>query len=209
MSEVKPYPGLRSFTEDDAPYFFGRDRERKIISANLRTRRLTLLYGRSGVGESSVINAGVISHLRQRTSLGGRLPSGARIKTAAFRKPAIPIVVTKWQANPLESLNPAILNGAADVIPWDEKDRIGALTLPKMIEEITTFAPGVELLVILDQFEEYFVYHSEDEIAKQFDDEFSRTLINEDLRANFLISIREDWLARLDRLKGRIPNLFA
>ena len=29
-----------------------------------------------------------------------------------------------------------------------------------------------------------------------------------DLRANFLVSIREDAYTQLDRFKGRIPNLF-
>jgi transposase len=47
MSDLKlppsPYKGLMPFSEEDAPFFFGRERERKIISANLRTRRLTLL----------------------------------------------------------------------------------------------------------------------------------------------------------------------
>jgi ABC-type phosphate transport system ATPase subunit len=69
MSEVKlprsPYKGLMPFSEEDAPFFFGREGERKIISANLRTQRLTLLYGPSGVGKSSVIKAGVVYHLRK------------------------------------------------------------------------------------------------------------------------------------------------
>jgi WD40 repeat protein len=77
-----------------------------------------------------------------------------------------------------------------------------------MLEGVTEIVRGVELLIILDQFEEYFVYHSADEGIGEFDDELSRAVVNLDLRANFLISIREDWLARLDRFKGRIPNLF-
>src|SRR5580698_4604891 len=54
-----PYVGLTPFTEEDAEFFFGRERERRIIAANLRTSRLTLLYGSSGVGKSSVLRAGV------------------------------------------------------------------------------------------------------------------------------------------------------
>src|SRR5437764_6189102 len=59
-----PYKGLRPFLEDDASIFFGRDKETRIISANLRTRRLTLLYGPTGVGKSSVLGAGVLNHLK-------------------------------------------------------------------------------------------------------------------------------------------------
>ena len=59
------------FTEEQAPFFFGRDAEREIITANLIAARLTLLYGPSGVGKSSVLNAGVVHHLRR----GGRDPA--------------------------------------------------------------------------------------------------------------------------------------
>ena len=52
------------FTEEQAEYFFGREEERKIIAANLMASRLTLLYGPSGVGKSSVLNAGVAHDLR-------------------------------------------------------------------------------------------------------------------------------------------------
>ena len=59
-----PYKGLIPYSEEDAPFFFGRDAEREIITANLMASRLTLLYGASGVGKSSVLRAGVTHHLR-------------------------------------------------------------------------------------------------------------------------------------------------
>ncbi|HMD83918.1 MAG TPA: hypothetical protein VKO18_04360, partial [Terriglobia bacterium] len=59
-----PYKGLLPYTEDDAPYFFGRDTERRVIGENLRASRLTLLYGESGAGKSSVLRAGVAYDLR-------------------------------------------------------------------------------------------------------------------------------------------------
>ena len=51
-----PYKGLVPYTEEDAALFFGRDAERSIIIANLRSSRFTLLYGPSGVGKSSVVS---------------------------------------------------------------------------------------------------------------------------------------------------------
>ena len=62
-----PYRGLRPYTEADAAFFFGREAEREIVSANLVGARLTLLYGPSGVGKSSVLLAGVASDLRERS----------------------------------------------------------------------------------------------------------------------------------------------
>ncbi|MBI2487305.1 MAG: ATP-binding protein [Deltaproteobacteria bacterium] len=62
---ASPYKGLVPYSEEDEPFFFGRNGEREIITANLMASRLTLLYGASGVGKSSVLRAGVVPHLRQ------------------------------------------------------------------------------------------------------------------------------------------------
>src|SRR5262249_55012775 len=54
-----PYRGLAPFedSETDARLFFGRERERTVILANLMASRLTVLYGASGVGKSSLLGA--------------------------------------------------------------------------------------------------------------------------------------------------------
>ena len=64
-----PYQGLIPYTERDAGYFFGREKETRLIIANLFASPLTLLYGASGVGKSSVLRAGVASDLTRRPNL--------------------------------------------------------------------------------------------------------------------------------------------
>ena len=64
-----PYPGLIPYEEEDMPFFFGRENETRLIVANLFAAPLTLLYGASGVGKSSVLCAGVIPSLRPRSDL--------------------------------------------------------------------------------------------------------------------------------------------
>jgi WD40 repeat protein len=61
-----PYKGLAAFedSELDALLFFGRKRDTEVIAANLVASRLTVLYGPSGVGKSSVLRAGVARRLR-------------------------------------------------------------------------------------------------------------------------------------------------
>ena len=61
----QPYKGLEPFDESDAPIFFGREKDRDRIVNYLRSSRLTVLYGTSGVGKSSVLRAGVTYYLRQ------------------------------------------------------------------------------------------------------------------------------------------------
>ena len=61
-----PFKGLAPFqdTELDALLFFGREREREIVLANLMASRLTVLYGASGVGKTSLLRAAVAHSLR-------------------------------------------------------------------------------------------------------------------------------------------------
>ena len=63
---TSPYKGLNAFedTELDALLFFGRERETEIVVANLIASRLTVLYGPSGVGKSSLLRAAVARSLR-------------------------------------------------------------------------------------------------------------------------------------------------
>src|SRR3954467_2138361 len=66
MIFASPYKGLAPFddTELDAQLFFGRERERDLVVANVLANRLTVLYGPSGVGKSSLLRAGVAQRLR-------------------------------------------------------------------------------------------------------------------------------------------------
>jgi Novel STAND NTPase 1 len=64
-----------------------------------------------------------------------------------------------------------------------------------------------DLLIILDQFEEYFLYHSSETGDGTFAEVFPRVVNDSSLRVHFLISIRDDAVASLDCFKGTIPNL--
>src|SRR5207248_1876813 len=64
-------------------------------------------------------------------------------------------------------------------------------------------------LLVLDQFEEYFLYHPDESGPGTFDDELPRLAQRMNPRVHVMLSIRADALAKLDRFKGRIPGLFA
>ena len=178
------------FTEEQAPFFFGRDHEREIIAANLIAARLTLLYGPSGVGKSSVLNAGVVHSLR---ALG-------RDATVSGGHPQFAIVLFKnWRDQPLADLERTI-----------ERESGAAGQGAAFADRLQFRAQQIDgdILIILDQFEEYFMYHPNEEGEGTFAAEFARAVNRRDLRVNFLLSMREDSIAKLDFFKGRIPNLF-
>ena len=55
----RPYPGLASFTEQDAEYFVGRELEIEEMWKKLRRPHLLALIGPSGAGKSSFLRAGL------------------------------------------------------------------------------------------------------------------------------------------------------
>ena len=67
---------------------------------------------------------------------------------------------------------------------------------------------GGEVFVVLDQVEEYFLYHpSRTRESGRSSKSSPRRCRGQRCRASFLISLREDAVAKLDRFKARIPNL--
>src|SRR5215472_11241246 len=64
-----PWPGLFSFTEADADFFRGRDGEIDALDSLVDRGRLTVLFGLSGLGKSSLLLAGLFPHLRRRELL--------------------------------------------------------------------------------------------------------------------------------------------
>src|SRR5436309_355341 len=65
LPDFCPYKGLQPYTENDRKYFFGRERDQAVIVSNLFAAPLTILYGASGVGKSSVLLAGVVPRLKE------------------------------------------------------------------------------------------------------------------------------------------------
>ncbi|MEO6036970.1 MAG: hypothetical protein ABIQ93_01070 [Saprospiraceae bacterium] len=58
------YPGPQSFTEEDEGLFFGRKRETKALYDLILVQPLVVLFAKSGMGKTSLLQAGIIPRLR-------------------------------------------------------------------------------------------------------------------------------------------------
>jgi CHASE2 domain-containing sensor protein len=197
MRATGPYVGLDYFVEDDAAFFFGRDAERKRIIGNLRASRLTLLYAESGVGKSSLLRAGVAARLRELASRSVAEDGSARY---------FPVVCSSWRGDSKVASIAALEAAGRSVLGDDMELSLRRDSLEHAIEDVVA-AVDATPLVILDQFEEHFLYEPRD--GEGFDDELARCINRHDLRVHFLISVREDAYSLIgDRFKARIPNVY-
>ncbi|MFC4590099.1 nSTAND1 domain-containing NTPase [Sphaerisporangium corydalis] len=181
----EPYVGLRSYTGDDRERFFGRVRDAYEISVLWQANRLTVLYGPSGVGKTSVLQAGVLPLLdpaRVEALPVGRLSHGSAFPLAALpeRNPFTFALLSSW---------------APEVAPT----RLSGLTVGEFLRRrggrVDRYGDPMPRLVAIDQAEELFF----DFPSRQGHREpFIRELVNaldEDPELRLLISIREDFLA--------------
>ena len=186
-SESCPYKGLQPYTAADRAFFFGRERDQEIIVSNLYAARLTVLYGASGVGKSSVLLAGVVPQLSKKP----------RLAVVAFRN---------WQGqNFLTNLKNDVLAAVSESTGKPCAVDVN-LPLDDLIQQCSALLRGPTFF-ILDQFEEYFLYHPAPHVENNFDVELARAVNRQDVDASFVFSMREDGLSKLDRFQGRIPNL--
>lgn len=165
----KPYPGLLSFTESEAGYFFGREAEVESLWKKLRQPHLLALIGPSGAGKSSFLQAGLIA----------RKPDGWRHVIchpgdSPFRALA-------------QALVPAVSGDTAaiqDLLRFEDVDTaVGVLARWR--------AGADEALLVIDQFEELFTLNPR-EVQSSFTDLLGRLAVEADVHV--LLSMRDDFL---------------
>jgi WD40 repeat protein len=173
-ARASPFKGLAPFgdSDDDARYFFGRSRETEVIAANMQASRLTVLYGPSGVGKSSVLRAGVAHRLKAEPGV-------------------LVAIVDSWGGDPVATVLQAL---------GEEQG-----SLADALDAAAARVDG-DVYLILDQFEEYFLYHQEEDVLSA---ELAEVVERRGLSANVLIGMREDSLGRLDTFRKPISNLLA
>jgi hypothetical protein len=181
-----PYVGLQPFRVKDREYFFGREREQRVISANLFASPLTVLYGPSAVGKSSVLQAGVVPYLQREP------------RTAVVYFPT-------WQGDAFKRDLIAVCRRAVEAAHGSAITVDDAAPLDEWLAAAAAELHGT-ILVMFDQFEEYLLYHREED-DRSFDAEIARTVNRTDVSAHLLIGLRDDSLSKLNRFSKRIPNL--
>ncbi|MFI7408664.1 AAA family ATPase [Streptomyces sp. NPDC049627] len=165
---VCPYRGLASYRQEDARWFFGRERSTDTLVGQLRavekTGGLVMLVGASGAGKSSLLNAGLVPAL-QSGALGGE-ESDERPSTVVQLVPG---------SDPLAELTRRV-PGLADVVPAlaDAVPEPADAALQAARDAVHAWArreaaaSGAPPVVIVDQFEETFTLCPDESARRTF-----------------------------------------
>jgi len=167
--QFRPYPGLASFSQEDAEYFFGRELEVEEMWKKLRRPHLLGLIGPSGAGKSSFLRAGLL-----------------------------PVIPTGWRAvvaapgnRPFMALGEALVSEFSGddeamkrILRFEESEEaVGLVTEWRQRHD--------QVLIILDQFEELFTQNPP-EVQTRFGEFLGRLALEAD--AHVLVSMRDDFL---------------
>ncbi|MCP4655079.1 MAG: ATP-binding protein [bacterium] len=177
-----PYKFLDYFTDSEADQrcFAGREREVRELLARITNQRVLVLYGRSGVGKTSLGLAGIFPALRHR----GYRP-----------------VYVRTLSQPLADLRHAI----ATEYKLEDASSDGELR-----QLVARAADGGPLVVVFDQFEEFFVrFREEPEQRSAFVEAVMELVHDASLDLTVVFSLRDDYLAELDEFGERLPELFS
>ncbi len=224
LDSENPWPGLESFQESERAFFFGRDREAKALLQHVLDAYVTVLYGRSGLGKTSLLRAGLFPRLREQRLLPERhfLPVYVRFQV----KPGAPPLARQLHQKVRDCIKaelPDAVQPADDESLWEYLHR-------RDIELRSAANDRLTPVIVLDQFEELFTLGERaPALVEAFRNDFGDLAENRipadlsarieadeavatrfDLRSRnykLMVSLREDYLPDLEEWCRLIPVL--
>ncbi len=210
LDAQRPFPGLRSYEEKNKSQFGGRDAEIKELFKLVESNRLTIVFGKSGIGKTSLINAGLIPQLKSHYLYSVYI----RLDYSSQKKPL----------DQLRGLIYEKLKARDSSIP-----DIGENTLWEYFHDLKFCDGLLTPVLILDQFEEIFTIGKEKSsvvyelitelsdlaenrvpmVVQQKHENTSEMISSQygDQNYHVIISLREDYLAQLESLKAFLPSM--
>lgn len=178
----RPYKALDSFTALDAPIFTGRNEESQRLTNRILAHRLTILYGESGSGKSSLLQAGA----------GPLLAKNRALLAVCIPAPDQPLLDLLYRS----------LVEAGQGVGLPPAGDTGLLSL---LREWQRVLDG-PLVLSIDQFEQFFLLYTPQE--RQATTGILNELLNDrSLDLRLVLVVREDFLGRLQTLEEQLPGI--
>lgn len=199
------YPGAQPFRDDELARqtFFGRDSAAVALTDQILANRLVVVYAKSGVGKTSLLNAGVASRLRE----AGTIPLFVRVND----------VERNLLASLLDGIRAEAVRQKVEYVAGDSASLWSFFKTVQFWRGDLLLTPAL----ILDQFEELFTLQSED-ARDSFLSELSyvvrgvpppslpatdTSLSSAPPSLHIVLSLREDFLGLLEEASDRITQI--
>ena len=214
-----PWLGLASYQEKDAELFFGRKKETALLCDVIRQNYSTVIYGKSGMGKTSLINAGLIPLLVEE----GFLPVSIKLEHNADRSYSRQIIeaVTRKleeQGGELESKADLEAMVPDEYKLWSffhthvfwskDNHRVVPVVFVDQFEEIFTICENKsDASAFFGLLNDLFQPLPPDDVLRMIEENNIRIDFSETASFRLILSLREDFLARLEDYSYNIPVL--
>jgi len=218
LDAQNPWPGLATYDETAKDFFFGREEETEELLRLIRLSPLTVLYGKSGLGKSSLLQAGLFPKLRQEYFL----PVYIRLNIATAETMPFIDQAAQW-------FREALKTSGAEYPDFEENENLWCYLHRRDLEIWSQDNHLLSPIFVFDQFEEVFAgVHPdlprpqvlcsdlanliENKIPPLFTvDNADKRLIDKlDLlsqRYRVVLSFREDFLPAIKNWERDVPSL--
>ncbi len=215
------YPGSKPFTQRDSPVYFGRDLDTDRLFRYVIVNNLVVIYGKSGLGKSSLLNAGLLPRLAAEKSYQtyfvrfnnytpetSYTPLQVVIKTITadytpetFLQEIEPQKISLWQ-----------YLKAKDIVAQEQQKYILVFD---QFEELFTYPNGIdafsrEIAELLERKTPFDFQRKLNNLLDHNPNIFSESQIDQIMRplhVKIVLAIRSDKLSLLNRLKDHIHNI--
>lgn len=214
-----PWLGLASYQESDAKLFFGRDEEISLLCDIIEDNYCTILYGKSGMGKTSLINAG----LKPALSNQNYLPITLKLQHNSDYNYADQIIEQTLEL--LDTHQCSIEKVGNIDVALSESSKLWLFFHSNIFW--TSTQHRIIPVIFLDQFEEIFTICENksdtrdffsmlnelfqplppDELINILEKTGKRLRFEEETNFRLILSMREDFLARLEDYSRNIPIL--
>ena len=177
-----PYRGLDVFKEQHQQDFFGREAVTENLVKRVSETPFMLLMGTSGSGKSSLLNAGLITHLK---ASGDWLVLKTRPSVSPMKSLAKVLVDTLYDDPIAQSENTKELT-----------EKLGhSIDLTDLCERALSQSGRSRLLLVIDQFEELYTNTPDQSVQQHYIDQLLSLVATDSV--TLLLSLRADFIAQL------------
>ena len=221
------YPGIKPFSPEQQQQFFGRKKEIEELYRLIRFEDQVVLFGKSGLGKSSLLNAGIIPRI---TKEGHYFPIRIRFNAWTDGTDHNPSVIAS-------EIIKSLTNGDHNQANFLDKLHAGDASIWHALKRLQIAEGANNFILIFDQFEELFsypdgdiaafkesladlisptvpeVYQQQLEVLENEGNEIlsdrEEELLEEPLKVKIVMAIRSDRLHLLDHLSSHLPRILS